>query len=37
MARKNLIADMDSTIIANECIDEIARYVGKYDRDSSNY
>lgn len=29
--KKLLIADMDSTIIANECIDEIARYVGKYD------
>ncbi len=30
--KKLLIADMDSTIIANECIDEIARYVGKYDQ-----
>jgi len=28
--KKMLIADMDSTIIANECIDEIAKYVGKY-------
>ena len=29
--KKMLIADMDSTIIQNECIDEIARAIGKYD------
>jgi len=29
--KKLLIADMDSTIIQNECIDEIARYAGKYE------
>lgn len=29
--KKLLIADMDSTIIENECIDEIAKYANKYE------
>jgi phosphoserine phosphatase len=30
--KKLLIADMDSTIIKNECIDEIAKYAKQYDK-----
>jgi phosphoserine phosphatase len=30
--KKLIIFDMDSTIIENECIDEIARYAGKYNQ-----
>ena len=29
--KKLLLSDMDSTLIQNECIDEIARSIGKYD------
>ena len=25
------MSDMDATLIKNECIDEIARHIGKYD------
>ena len=30
--KKLLFCDMDSTIIGQECIDEIGRYIGKYDK-----
>jgi phosphoserine phosphatase len=31
LSKKLMLSDMDATLIKNECIDEIARYIGKYD------
>ncbi len=32
MKKKLLIADMDSTIIQQECLDEVAKYINKYEQ-----
>ncbi|MDC0073285.1 phosphoserine phosphatase SerB [Alphaproteobacteria bacterium] len=32
MRKKLLIADMDSTIIQQECLDEVAKYINKYEQ-----